>query len=78
MALIKNRKLNKVEIKGDYKIIIAEYINEILDDNQVVAESYERQSFTPDTNIADLPTELQAYANTAWTADVISSYSSIA
>ena len=74
MALTKNKKVNKIMIKGDFKIIIAEYLNQILDDGNLIAESYERQSFTPDTAVDDLPTEVQPYASTAWTSEIVSAY----
>ena len=74
MSLTKTRILNYTEIIGDFKIIQACYAVKITSGSQVIATSYERESYTPDLTITDLPTELQPYANVAWTTDVINSY----
>lgn len=74
MALAKTRTLNKIEIVGDFKIIQARYEIKVTDGEEVIASSNERESYTPDHTISDLPTELQPYANLDWTTDVVSSY----
>ena len=74
MALTKTRTLNKVEIVGEFKHLQARYEINVTDGDEVVSTSYERESYAPNTTISDLPTELQAYATTAWTSDVVSAY----
>lgn len=74
MALAKTRTLNKLEIVGSLKHLQARYEIKVTDGEQVIATSYERESYAPNTDISDLPTELQAYAVTAWTSDVIAAY----
>ena len=74
MALAKTRKLNKIEIVGSFKHIQARYEIKVTDGEQVVAKSYERESYAPDQAIADLPPGLQPYATTAWTNNVVKSY----
>ena len=74
MALAKTRTLNKIEIVGSFKHLQARYEIKVTDGEQVVAKSYERESYAPDQAIADLPPGLQPYATTAWTSDVVSAY----
>ena len=74
MALAKTKTLNKIEIVGSFKHLQARYEIKVTDGEEVVAKSYERESYAPNTSIASLPTELQPYATTAWTSDVVSAY----
>lgn len=74
MALTKTRTLDKIEIVGSFKHLQARYEIKVTDGDQVIATSYERESYAPNTTITDLPTELQPYATTAWTSNVISAY----
>lgn len=74
MALAKTRILDKIEIVGDFKIIQARYEIKVTDGDDVIATSFERESYTPDHTIADLPADLQPYANLSWTTDVVNSY----
>lgn len=74
MSLTKTRKLDKLEIVGDFKILQARYEIKVTDEEEVIATSYERESYTPNTTISDLPTELQAYATTAWTSEVVDAF----
>ena len=55
MALAKTRTLNKIEIVGSFKHLQARYEIKVTDGEQVVAKSYERESYAPDQAIADLP-----------------------
>ena len=74
MSLQKTRTLNKIEIVGEFKHLQARYEIKVTDGDEVIATSYERESYAPSTTISDLPTELQAYATTAWTADIVTAY----
>ena len=74
MSLQKTKTLNKIEIVGEFKHLQARYEIKVTDGDEVIATSYERESYAPDTTISDLPTELQPYAVTAWTSNVISAY----
>lgn len=74
MALAKTRTLNKIEIVGSFKHLQVRYEIKVTDGDEVIATSYERESYAPDTTITELPAELQAYATTAWTADVVTAY----
>ena len=74
MALAKTKTLNKIEIVGIFKHLQARYEIKVTDGEEVVATSYERESYAPSESIESLPAELQPYATTAWTSDVVSAY----
>lgn len=74
MALAKTRTLNKIEIVGSFKHLQARYEIKVTDGEQTIATSYERESYAPNFTIAELPAELQPYANTAWTSEVVAAY----
>ena len=74
MSLQKTRTLNKIEIVGEFKHLQARYEIKVTDGDEVIAKSYERESYAPNATITDLPTELQPYATTAWTTDIVNAY----
>ena len=74
MALTKTKLIDKIEIVGKFKHIQVRYQTIITEDGEQISESLSRDSFAPNTPITDLPAELQPYATTAWTNDVVKSY----
>lgn len=78
MSLTKTRKLNKLEIVGDFKILQARYLVEVTEtigeETKIISSSNERESYTPDTDIASLPLELEKHAALEWTDEVIAAY----
>lgn len=74
MSLQKTKTLNKIEIVGKFKNLQARYEIKVTDGDEVIATSYERESYAPNATITDLPTELQPYATTAWTQSVKDAY----
>ena len=78
MSLEKRRKLDKLEIVGDFKILQARYLVEVTEtigeETKIISSSIERESYTPDTDVASLPLELEKYAVLEWTDEVIAAY----
>lgn len=78
MSLTKTRKLDKLEIVGDFKILQAKYLVEVTEtigeETNVISSSNERESYTPDTDLASLPSELEKHAVLEWTDEVIAAY----
>jgi hypothetical protein len=78
MSLTKTRKLDKLEIVGDFKILQARYLVEVTEtigeETNVISSSNERESYTPDTDVASLPSELEKHAVLEWTDEVIAAY----
>ena len=74
MSLAKTKTIDKIEIVGRFKIIQVRYQTIITEDDEQISESLSRDSFAPNIPINDLPAELQQYATTAWTNDVVELY----
>ena len=74
MGLTKTKTIDKIEIVGEFKHIQVRYQTIITEDGEQISESLSRDSFAPNTPITDLPAEVQPYATTAWTNDVVKSY----
>jgi len=74
MALTKTKTINKIEIVGKFKHIQVRYQTIIMEDGQQISESLSRDSFAPNIPINDLPAEVQPYATTAWTTDIVNAY----
>lgn len=78
MSLSKTKKLNKLEIVGEFKILQARYLIEVTEtigeETKIISSSNERESYTPDTDVASLPLELEKHAILEWTDEVIAAY----
>ena len=78
MSLEKTQKLDKLEIVGDFKILQARYLIEVTEtigeETNVISFSNHRESYTPDTDLASLPLELEKHAVLEWTDEVIAAY----
>jgi hypothetical protein len=78
MSLTKTRKLDKLEIVGNFKILQARYLVEVTEtigeETNVISSSNERESYTPDTDVSSLPLELEKHAVLEWTDEVIAAY----
>ena len=78
MSLEKRRKLDKLEIVGDFKILQARYLVEVTETigevTNTISTSHEREIYTPDTDVASLPLELEKHAVLEWTDEVIAAY----
>ena len=74
MAIEKTISNTNIEVIGQYKILFLDQTVTYSDDGEIVGEQHNRTSYTPDSTISELPTELQDIANLVWTSDIISAY----
>jgi hypothetical protein len=74
MSLEKIKKIDKIEIVGDYKILqVREAI--VVEENGVeLSSSYHRWSFTPGDDVSSQPDEIKNIANLLWTQEIIDAY----
>jgi hypothetical protein len=74
MALSKQKVLDKIEIVGKFKNLQLRFSNQILEDDLVISESYERTVVScGDFDAAD-EHNVRAIADAVWTADLIAEY----
>jgi hypothetical protein len=74
MSLEKIKKIDKIEIVGDYKILqVREAI--VVEENGVeLSSSYHRCSFTPSDDVSSQPDEIKNIANLLWTDELKQKY----
>jgi len=71
MSLNKIKNIDKVEFVGKYKTLQVRYVTEVTDNEEVIAQSYERNSYSIEIGIEGLPAELQAYATGVWSDELL-------
>ena len=71
MSLTKTKLVDKVEFVGKYKKLQVRYVTEITEGENIIAQSYDRDSYTLDIGIENLPEELQPYATGVWTDELL-------
>lgn len=74
MSLEKIKKIDKIEIIGDYKCLqVREAV--IVEENGVeLSRSYHRCSFTPSDDVSSQPDEIKNIANILWTDELKQEY----
>jgi hypothetical protein len=74
MALSKQKVLDKVEIVGKFKTLQLRFSNQIVEDGNVISQSYWRTVVNcGDFDAAD-EHNVRAIADAIWTADLIAEY----
>jgi len=74
MALSKQKVLDKVEIVGEFKTLQLRFSNQIVEDGNVISQSYWRTVVScGDYDAAD-EHNVRAIADAIWTADLIAEY----
>ena len=70
MALSKETQIGKIEVVGKYKIVQVAMDTLIKEDNNLISQTRHRHCLTPDADISNEHSEVQAVCNTAWTQEV--------
>jgi hypothetical protein len=73
MALSKETVIDKIEIIENGSLQIRQAIR-IIEDGNIVSQSFHRYVLHPGQDVAEQPTNVQAIANVVWTQDVIDAY----
>ena len=73
MALTESTKIDQIEVVNDWNIQVRQATT-IERDGVQIARTFHRWILTPDMDISDQPSNVQAIANAAWTPEVIAAY----
>ena len=73
MALTENISIDQIEIVQQWNIQVRQATT-IEKDGVQIARTFHRWVLTPDMDISDQPSNVQAIANAAWTPEVIAAY----
>ncbi len=74
MAITKETQIGKIEVVGKYKAVQVRTDTVIIEDGNELSRKYHRHSLTPDANISNEHSEVQAVCNAVWTQDVKDAY----
>ena len=73
MALSEVKVIDKIEVVENGTVQVRE-ATRILKDGEEIAKTYHRWSFTPGSDVSEMPSNVQAVAAAAWTPEVIAAY----
>ena len=73
MAITENTNIDQIEVVNDWNIQVRQATT-IEKDGVEIAKTFHRWSLTPDMNISNQPSNVQAIANAAWTPEVKAAY----
>jgi hypothetical protein len=73
MALTEEKVIDQITVTENGTILYRE-ATRILKDGEQIAQTYHRSSLAPASDLTDVPANVVAIANAAWTTDVVTAY----
>ena len=73
MALIKEQKIDQITVTENGVVLYRE-VTRILEDGKEISKNYHRSSLIPAQDLTDVPANVVAICNAAWTDEVIATY----
>ena len=74
MAIEKVKKIDKIEIVGDYKHLQIRERTDIIEDGVILSSTFLRWTVAPNEDTSNQPSEVQAVANLVHTQEVKDAY----
>ena len=74
MAITKETQIGKIEVVGKHKLVQVRTDTVIIEDGNELSRKYHRNTLTPDANISNEHSEVQAVCNAVWTKEVKDAY----
>lgn len=75
MSLTKTTAVDQITVTEN-GIILYREATRIMEDGSELSKTYHRSSLTPGQDLTEIPANVIAICNTAWTAEVIAAYQS--
>ena len=73
MAITKEKLIDQITVTEN-GIILYREATRIVEDGNILTQTYHRSSLTPGQDLTDVPDNVVAIANVVWTSDVIAAY----
>lgn len=73
MALTETKTIDQVTVTENGTVLVRE-ATRILKDGVQIAQTFHRWSFVPGQDVSEMPENVKAICNTAWTPEVIEAY----
>ncbi len=74
MAITKEVSNEAIEVSGQYKIIGVKKVTTISEDGDIISRSNHRTTYSPNTDVSTLDTDVAEIANVVWTQAVKDDY----
>lgn len=74
MSLEKIKKIDKIEIIGDYKILQVREATVINENGVELSKAFHRESLIPGTDVSGKDQQIIDLANLLWTQEIIDAY----
>jgi hypothetical protein len=55
-------------------VVLYSEVTQTMDDDNIISETYHRTGLAPGQDLANVPDQVVAICNTAWTAEIIAAY----
>ena len=73
MSLTKQTLIDQITVTENGVVLYRE-ATRIIEDGAVISQTYHRSSLTPGQDLTDIPEQVVAHCNVAWTPEVIAAY----
>jgi hypothetical protein len=73
MALEETKVIDQITVTENGTVLYRE-VTRILKDGEVIAQTFHRSSLPPGDDLSNVPANVAAIANVAWTQDVVAAY----
>ena len=73
MSLTETKTIDQITVTENGTILYRE-ATRILKDGEQIAQTYHRSSLAPASDLTDVPANVVAIANVAWTPEVVAAY----
>lgn len=76
MSLTKTTTVDQITVTEN-GIVLYREATRIMEDGNQISQTYHRSSLTPAQDLTDVPANVVAICNAAWTAEVIAAYQAV-
>lgn len=73
MSITKETVVDQITVT-ELGIVLFREATRIIEDGKIISQTYHRSSLTPGQDLTDVPANVAAICNTAWTPEVITAY----
>ena len=73
MALSKETKIDQITVTENGTVLFRE-VTRVLEDGNLLSQTYHRSSLAPASDLTNIPSNVVAICNVAWTPEVIAAY----
>ena len=73
MALTETKVIDQITVTENGTLLVRE-ATRVLRDGEQIAQTYHRWSFTPGSDLSEMPQNVQDIAEVTWTPEVVAAY----